>query len=335
MKKDLLVYINTYKRYDSTLSMCILSIINQTYKFDKFIIFDDNKPEFARDLRKEEHYAYLFDLMTQKGINWEYRWGKKRGAHFNHEDANMEGFKYAFFIDDDCILEPDCIENLMKEMKDDIGAVGGLILQPPTNNLPINADNKIDNLYLPNIQWFKWTGKPREVEHIYSSFLYRCNIVHHDLRLSSVVFRGETMFTHSLFLKGYKLIITPNAITWHFQSKGGIHDNQKVDNWNHDQYLFEKWLDFKKKGKKIYVLNNGLGDHYIFRQVITPDKDDIIACCYPEVFKEYPNIISIAEAERLVDTKDYDIYRFCLMNNWRGTLQTAYNALYEHINKQR
>lgn len=222
MKKDLLVYLNTYNRYNSTLPLAILSVINQTYKFDKFIMFDDNKVENAKDLREIEHFNYLFKLMDEKGIQWEYRWGQKKGAHFNHEQANMEGFKYAFFIDDDNVLEPDTLENLMAEMKDGVGAVGGLILKPPARDLPPGIDGTLDDVFKgQNIAWYKWTGAPKEVEHLYSSFLYRCGIVHHDLRLSKKAFRGETMFTHSLFLKGYKLICTPKAVTWHFENSQG------------------------------------------------------------------------------------------------------------------
>jgi hypothetical protein len=313
--------------------MAILSIINQTRKPDKFIVFDDTKE--PRDPRQTEHYSYLLKLLSQKGIDWEYIWAEKKGAHFNHEKANMMGFDLAWFIDDDCVAEPNCLEELMKEMKDNVGAVGGLILQPGAAPLPPNADNRIDDLFVPNIQWFKWDGKHRNVEHIYSQFLYRCGIVHHDLRLSSVVFRGETMFTYSLLLKGYHLVVTPSAITWHFQGQGGIHDGQKADNWNHDEQIFKQWLSFKKTGKKLYVLNNGLGDHYMFKQAIKPESDSIIACCYPEALGGFPNLISIEEASRVVDLKDYDIYRWCGINGWKGTLVKAFKEMYAHINRTR
>ena len=328
----ILVYINTYNRYDTTLPMAILSIINQTRKPDKFIIFDDTKE--PRDPRQMEHYLYLLKLLEQKGIPWEYIWAEKKGAHYSHEAANMKGYDLAWFIDDDCVAEPTCLAELLAQMKPDVGAVGGLILQPPASPLPPDAANKIDNLFTPNIQWHKWDGPPKQVEHIYSQFLYRCGVVHHDLRLSSVVFRGETMFTHSLFLKGYKLIVTPKAIAWHFQTQGGIHDGQKADNWNHDEQVFRNWLAFKKTGKKLYVLNNGLGDHYMFLQAIKPEPDAIIACCYPEVLEGY-NVMSIEDAWKIVDLKDYDVYRWCGVNGWKGTLIEAFKALYEHINRTR
>jgi hypothetical protein len=315
--------------------MAMLSIINQTRKPDKFIVFDDTKE--PRDPRTIEHYMYLFKLMDQKGISWEWIWGHKKGAHHSHEMANTAGFDMAWFIDDDCVAEPTCLEELLKEMKDDVGAVGGLIPQPPAALLPPNVTNNriADLTSMPNIQWFVWDGPPRQVEHIYSQFLYRCGIVHHDLRLSSVVFRGETMFTHSLMLKGYKLMVTPKAVTWHFQTTGGIHDGQKKENWNRDEWIFRQWLEFKRTGKKLYVLDNGLGDHYMFLQAVNPPKDAMIACCYPDVFKGYTNIISIADAQKLVDIKDYDVYLWCVHHGWKGSLVEAFRRLYEDLDRPR
>lgn len=335
-RKTILAYINTYNRYDTTLATALLSIITQTRKPDHITVFDDT-PE-PRDLRQVEHFQYLFTLMTQKGIVWDYVYAQKKGAHFSHEMANMAGYDMAWFIDDDCVAEPNCLEELEKQMVDGVGAVGGIVMHPGNGPLPPEAGNKIDDLYIPNIQWFKWVGPPREVEHIYSSFLYRCNIVHHDLRLSKKVFRGETMFTHSFFLKGYKLLVTPQALTWHFESKvGGCRsveqEKSNKEMYEHDQYLFEKWLAFKKTGKKLYVLNGGLGDHYTFLQAITPEKGSVIACCYPDIFKDKGyEIISMAQAAELVDPKDYDIYRWCSRNNWEGHIVEAYRRLYENLN---
>ena len=328
----ILGYICTKGRYDTTLPMAMLSMIQQTRRVDKFMVFDDNSDADKRNPRNMEHYHYLIKLLEDKGIPWEWVWAKKMGAHHSHEMANMKGFDLAWFIDDDCVAEPNCLEKLELEMKDNVGAVGGLILQPPAKPLPPNIDdNKIDSLHMPNIQWFRWEGKPRNVEHIYSQFLYRCNVVHHDLRLSSVVFRGETMFTHSLFLGGYRLIVTPNAITWHFQSTGGIHSGQTADNWSHDEQLFRQWLAFRRMGRKLYVLDNGLGDHYMFLQAIKPEPDSIIACCYPEALRGY-NLMSIAEAEKVVDKKDYDVYEWCVQNHWKGTLVAAFREMYANIN---
>ena len=332
----ILAYINTYNRTDKTLPLTILSIINQTVKPTDLIIWDDNKETINPNTN--ETLRYLLEVCMEKGIQWYWNPGEKKGAHFNHEKSNMMDYDLCWFLDDDQVAEPNCLEELLKEMKDGVGAVGGIIKRPWSGSLPANAANKIENLYTPNIQWFNWKGEPKEVEHIYSSFLYRPKIVHHDLRLSKKVFRGETMFTHSLLLKGYKLIVTPNAITHHFESStGGCRTKEEdvsiQEMYDHDQRIFEQWLAFKKTGKKIYMVDAGLGDHYIFLQAVTPEKGSMIACCYPEVFEgmEY-ELISIAEAEKYVSRKEYDAYDIATMTNFKGSLLEMYKKIYEDIN---
>ena len=335
----ILAYLNTYNRYESTLPMALLSLINQTRKPDHITIFDDNKE--PKDLRNIEHYKYLFDLMDQKGIGWNYVFAEKKGAHYSHEKANMMGYDAAYFIDDDNVAESNVLEELEKLLVDGVGAVGGLILKPPASILPTTVRGRMEDVFNgQNVAWYTWEGRPKEVEHLYSGFLYRCNIVHHDLRLSKKVFRGETMFTHSLFLKGYKLIVTPKAITWHFESRvGGCRtpEDEKTNTelYQHDNLLFNEWLNFQKTGKNLVFLNSGKGDHYMALQsgIITPGS--VVACCYPECFSGMDlEIISIDQGSHLVDPKDYDIYKWCSENRWKGTLIDAYSELYKQINKK-
>lgn len=333
----ILAYLNTYNRYDTILPMALMSIILQTRKPDKIIIFDDNKSENARDLRQVEHYNYIFKLMDQKGIAWEYRWGHRKGAHFNHEDANMEGFDAAWFLDDDNVAEANVLEELEKQLVDGVGAVGGLILKPPAGPLPAHLDGSMKDVWAgQNLAWYTWNGKPKEVEQLYSGFLYRCGIVHHDLRLTKKVFRGETMFTHSLFLLGYKLICTPKAVTWHFEGAGGCRTKEEEATNNemyaHDQGLFKKWLDFKNTKKRLYVFADGKGDHYMARQALDIQPGSVIACCYPECFADLDvEIISISEAQQIVDTKDYSIYTWAHKNEWKAPLIDAYREMYKNL----
>jgi len=143
------------------------------------------------------------------------------------------------------------------------------------------------------------------------------------------------MFTHSLLLKGFKLVVTPKAVTWHFQSAGGIHDGQKAANWHHDEAIFQEWIKFKRSKRKLYVLDNGRGDHYIFRQAITLEPDAVVACCYPDVFPDHKHIISIADAKRLVDIADYNVYTWCDRHQWKGHLTEAFGRLYEDLDRSR
>ena len=331
MVKKTLAYINTYNRTDTTLPLAILSVINQTHKPDALIIFDDNT-EFKNPLENPT-LKYLLDLSMQKGIQWHWLPGERKGAHFNHERANLMGYDFNWFLDDDHVAEPSCLEKLMKEMKDNVGAVGGLILKTPVEPKPNDLKtSKIDDVWSGrNIQWYSWAGKPIEVEHLYSSFLYRPNISHWDLRLSRKTFRGETMFTHAFFLRGYKLIITPNSITWHFESDGGCRTSEdSMTMYNDDDVKFQDWLKFKRTGKKLYVVDGGLGDHYMFLQTFPLEKDAIYAVCYPDLFKGYETM-SIADAEKIIDRKMYNPYDWATMNNWTGTYVEALKKIYENI----
>lgn len=332
-------YINTYGRTETLLPLTILSIINQTVKPTSLTIWDENK-DFKNPLENPT-LKYLLDLCMEKGIQWHWLRGDCKGAHHNHEKMNSrDDCDYLWFLDDDQVCESNCLEKLLEGMKEDVGAVAGLILKTPTQKLPIGIDGKLNDIYKgQNIQWYKWGGEPKECEHLYSSFLYRPNIVHFDTRFSKKSFRAETQFTHSLFLKGYKLIVTPNAVTWHFESDGGCRSTEQektnMEMYNSDNQIFSQWLSFKNYGKNLVVLNSGKGDHYMALQagIVTPGS--VVASCYPECFEGLDvELISIAQAEQIVDTKDYDIYKWCHANNWSGTLIEAYEAFYKHINQK-
>lgn len=325
----------TRGRYEHYLPMAIAAIANQTKKVDHIIIYDDNDTDKFQDITKLECYSYLMRMLEVKGISCYIEYGRKLGQHFNDERANMAGYELVWRIDDDCVPEPDVLEKLYNQMKPDVGAVGPSILTPPLWQSEVKSSS-IDHLYAQNKQWFP-IEKTEEVDHLHCSFLYRAGIAHFDLRLSNKSFRGETMFTHSLKLKGYKILITPGVI-WHFKSnQGGTRSDAQLADYEHDQLIFDKWLSFARRKKKLYVLNGGLGDHYLFRQAIEPEPNSIVACCYPEMFKDRPDIeiVSIAMAKEWVDIKDYDVYEWAYNTGYKGHIIDAIRKVYENINMQR
>lgn len=330
----ILAYINTYNRTKTLLPIAISSILNQTIKPTTLIIYDENK-EFKNPLDNPT-LKYLLDLSMEKGIQWHWLPGQRKGAHYNHETANLKDYDFCWFLDDDQVAEYNCLENLLAEITPEVGAVAGLIIKTPSQPLPRDLDGTLNDVWKgQNIQWYKWEGKSKEVQHLYSSFLYRPNISHWDLRLSKKSFRGETMFTHSLFLKGYKLIVTPNAITYHFEGMGGCRsveeEKSNQEMYDHDNDLFRKWLGVTDK--PIIIADNGLGDHIVLRKLLDDHniKDITIACCYPEVFEGF-NCISIHEAtQRGYNLDDYNLYKWMEYQQWKGDLYGAYQKLYENI----
>jgi hypothetical protein len=336
-----LVSLCTRGRYENYLPMALLSLAMQTHKPDHIRIYDDNDTDKIIDIRTIPAINYVLLLLQEKEIGWDLEYGQKKGQHFNDERANTSGYDLIWRYDDDECAEPDCLENLLKEMKDDVGAVGPLVLQPPASNkLPENALNKIADIYAPNMQWFCWEGESKEVEHLHSSFLYRAGIAHFDLSLSQVSFRGETMFTHELYMKGYKLIVAPSAKVWHFQSNTGGdrtegEEKKRAELYSHDENIFNKWLAKNKisDDAKIIYLDNGLGDHIVFSTLLEELKKKYgklrIYCCYPGIFAG-EDIRSVAEGMKIIpDVNKYNIYEWMWKHNWEDSLLEAFKKMYE------
>ena len=330
----ILCSISTRNRYENYLPMAMASVLNQTRSPDHFRLHDDN--DDPKDLRQIDAYLQLFKAFDAKGISWDVVYGQKKGQHHNHQAANKAGFAAVWRIDDDCVAESNVLEKLEAQLVDGVGAVGGIIRMPNMSFIapPAEATSMIDDIDKPNRQWFKFT-ETEEVDHLHCAYLYRAGIADFDMRLSKKAHREETLHTYSIKLKGYKVLITP-CITWHLKAQaGGIRSDDNIQDYQHDEWVFGQWLKFKKSGKKLYVLNCGLGDHYAFLQAIKPEPDSIIACCYPDMMQGHPNLISIAEAMNMVNVEDYNVYKWCGDNHWEGTLIEAFKKLYENISNSR
>lgn len=312
----------TRGRYFTTLPMVLMAIANQTKPVDKLIVFDDN--DEPKDMRNEFIYQNIFWVLNSKGIDWEWRFAEKKGQHHIHQKANLEGFDWVWRVDDDAVPEATVLENLYKHIGDDIGAVGGSVLNPPMQPVELESTATIKNIETePNIQW-GLISKVKEVEHLYCSFLYRAGVYDYNLGLSRVAHREETLFSHGLFTKGYKLLVVPGAVTWHLKNpNGGIRSETGADMYAHDEMIFRNTLAYKDK--TVVVLNCGMGDHIVFKHVLPEIKN-------PEVFSCYPEIIpgrSIAEAQALFGSLDqFNVYGKMDQWKWKDSLENAYRKLY-------
>ena len=298
------------------------AVINQTRTPDKLVIFDDN--DEPQDMRAVPLYQQLFWQMEAKGIKWEWLFAEKKGQHHIHQRANTMGYDWVWRVDDDAVPESNVLENLSKHISDDVGAVGGSVLNPPHMPEYLNSTGKLSNICNePNIQW-GLIRDVKEVEHLYCSFIYRAGICDYNLGLSRVAHREESLFSWSLHNKGYKLLVVPNAVTWHLKSPtGGIRVNDKQEMYEHDERIF--WNTVNCQGKTIVVLNSGLGDHIVFSRLLPELPNCIIFGCYPEVVPCH----SIAEANRLFgDLSQWNIYAKMAQWKWTGSLEDAYRKLY-------
>jgi hypothetical protein len=316
----ILCSVATRGRYETTLPLTIMAIINQTKKVDKLVIFDDN--DNPRDMRMHKLYTYLFEIMILKGIEWEWVYALRKGQHFSHDMANRAGYEWVFRVDDDCIPEPHVLETLFSYVDDTIGAVGGAILTPPF----IPADGitgKIENIdNEPSIQW-NFIEAVKEVDHLHCSFLYRAGVHDYNLSLSRVAYREETLFTYGLRQKGYRNLVVPNANIWHLKDRhGGVRTEEKAL-FDADDVIFQNILALDKK--TIVVLDNGLGDHIVFKHVLQHIKNPVVFSCYPDVIPGR----SIQEAKNLFgDIEKYNIYRKMDEWKWTGSLEDAFRKMY-------
>ena len=313
--------ISTKGRYDTTLSMAIQSVINQTRKIDHLVIFDDNDEDKAKDLREIQVYKYLFNIMNLKGITWQVTYGKRLGQHHNHQMANTMGFEWVWRVDDDCVPEPHVLETLMSHTSPTVGAVGGAILTPPFSPV-MGSTGRIEDIYEPSIQW-DYIKEKREVDHLHCSFIYRAGIVDYNLALSKVAFREETLFTYGLKQRGYQIFIVPHADTWHLKNQyGGVRTETK-ELFEQDDWIFHNHM--KYKDNTIVILDNGLGDHIVFKHVLPELKNPIVFSCYPDIIPGD----SIGEAYRLFgNIGQYNIYGKMDQWKWKGSLEDAFRKLY-------
>lgn len=321
----ILCSIATKDRYD-ILSSCLMSVAMQTYKPDQVTIFDDGE---QKDLRNDPIYKHIFNLFEHKKIQWSVVFTPKKGQHFAHSIANDTDVDYVWRLDDDEIAEPDVLERLVKHMTPDVGAVAGAVFEPG-KQMP-GGSGKLSNIFTsPNLQWAPG-NQIYEVDHLYSSFLYRTKIAKYNLELSPVAHREETLFTHEIKQRGYKLLVDTSIKTYHFrQEKGGIRSHDSQFFYEHDDKIFVQKME--EWGYKIINLNSGLGDHLVFFHIL-PDmlkkhKHLLIGCCYPDVFEDYKSqvtLLPVAVTERF---GSQNIYKWMIDNKWERPLLEAYKGMY-------
>jgi glycosyltransferase involved in cell wall biosynthesis len=334
---DVTVCIPTKNRYDC-LDKALLSMALQTYKPKKIVVVDDS--DNPQDIRNIPHYAYILQLLLEKGIDWDYMFGMKQGQHFSHQYVQeIAKTDLIFRIDDDEVAEPDCLKRLVGTMKADskLGAVAPSVTLPNPSQLPVGLRNRITDLNRPNMQWYKGEGT-YDADHLYSCFLYKKGIAQFDLTLSPAAHREETIFSYSIKRAGYTLAVNMDAKVYHFrEEKGGIRANPNPQFWESDERHFNNLKNQWgiNKGEKMVILDNGIGDHYAFKNIL-PDlkkkyKNLTIAATFPNVFYDETGfkMISIAEAKLMYgDISNYNIYKFMPENNWKQSLTEAFKQFY-------
>ncbi len=336
-------HISTRGRYKTMLPLAIQSISLQSVVPQRLIIFDDGD---GGEFFNESVYSHLFNVLSQKGCRVDVVKGEGRGQVLNHQKAiDMAETPYIWRVDDDNSAEPNVLENLLVHISTEgVGAVASSVHFPWSSPAPLDlsASGLIGDVKArQNVQWFKFTGT-QQVDHLHNTFLFRKEAASHGYpkNLSVVGHREETIFTHSMVLQGWKLLVAGDVITWHLRDpEGGIRLFQDTSLWQNDEDTFNAWASsngIKFNNYWLIVLDSGLGDHLAFLHVWPDIKNKadkmghtiLLAVCYPEVFLG-ESVISIADAAKLdKDLNKYNVYSFMANNNWRGNLVDAYKVMH-------
>lgn len=331
----------TRNRYDM-LAQCLVSVLHQTEKINRLVIIDDS--DEPQDIRNIPALNRLIKQAEHFGIDWFVLFGEKRGQHISHEIGQGYSEELVWRIDDDCIAMPDTVQKLKNIMFNypEIGAVGGRVLTPDAQYVSSGmASGDIHHIRThTNVQWYTDTPSGY-VDHLHCTFMYRKGIAHFRNDLSKVAHREETIFTYDIRRAGYDVFFHGDVITYHLRAaSGGIRDGV-AEMFDHDEQLFLEYLKecniIPLNRPRIVWLNNGLGDHYAFTNIL-PDMlkhypDLIVAAAYPDALSDFENlkIISIGEAEQIMterERQELDIYKFMWANNWENHIIDAYRQLY-------
>lgn len=341
---DVTCSISTKGRYFSTLPLAIMSVINQKLRPKRLIIFMDDYNEKPVDLRKYSVYQHLFQMLQDAGINWDVVFGEGKGQVLNHQKAiDMAKTEFVWRLDDDNYAEADVLEKLMACFDEKVGAVAGSV-PTPGQKMVGPSSTKISEINAAhNMQWTVGRGVV-PADHLYSTFVFRKAAAAHGYckELSVVGHREETIFSHEMKRAGWQLLIERSAVTHHLRDmSGGIRSFSDGKLWEADEAVFRRKIEewgVRLKGRRLVVLDCGLGDHWSFKMVLQevkskyPDDRITIAACYPSVFEDSGvDLISIAEAKQMLNEdrlNKMNVYHFGVQENWSGNLLDAFRELY-------
>ena len=187
-------------------------------------------------------------------------YGIQQGPMYAHEllyrNSNSE---WIFRVDDDNILDKNCLYELIDNIDNDIGAIAPLVLSPykkeiEQTNYETPIDINIHNFMSAAIvQQHIWPNYSNLIyaQHLHSSFLYRKSLaerikfIYHTSN-SSVSYGEETIFSYKIYKLGYKLLVNQKAKIFHYMAEnGGTRDKGMAiyyQEQKNDFELFEKTI---------------------------------------------------------------------------------------------
>lgn len=279
-KTKVTILLATCDRYETTLPLCLMSIFNQSYPPERVVLVDDSKVKKFYEYQTLKNILILF---KEKGIDFDYFHGESKGA-VPALQIGLDDIEDGWVLktDDDNILSYDVLELFVKNIKENIGCMSGVIVDKylhqfyikNPDKIPIEEDgyyNKIENIYSEfNIQMQQYQDTTiKKVQHIYSNYFFRRDLADdYPLELFPSSHREETIFTYSIFLKGYDLIINPLVRIYHlyYDHSSGNRQWSKENSKNNELFFIEKlkeWnivpnkLEIKYDNQKMFITKKG------------------------------------------------------------------------------
>lgn len=250
----------------------LTSLLSQTFKdWDVIIQCDDADESMPHD----HQIMTLMHRCLHEGHGWRIIRSHRQGPHIAHDrslqmakDDPRYKYKLMCRIDDDIYVKPDYLEKLFATFLEDqnceIAAVSGVYPNPARSDSEqmapqgFESDIHYAGKIEPNEPWpyicvYPAGTKPRPVEHLYSSFMFRVEaavaIGGYCRKFSQIGHREESDFSYRFHLGGWKQYIQPEAIGYHYCAPSGGIRSQNITEKNtcaeNDNRIYvrrlEKW----------------------------------------------------------------------------------------------
>lgn len=265
------ILINTRDRA-TELALLLQSLRTSNEKnFDVFILDESTTPlsnyhffgQIVNLLKKEDHKVFVKHNNIKKGIT------HARQTIVDWVRSLPFEYEYYLRLDDDCIVEPDYITQLLEVINKGYDMASGVTIPcspvPPRDPkylngiinrvvLDRNGNHKVngDDCGMP------YTSKLiLPADHFRSCALYKSEI--HEVanylptRLSPKGFREEQIFSYRLQLAGYKIGVNTHAVNYHQMTpSGGCRFPNSQQLVQQDQEMFELFTKDNPKLKKLF-----------------------------------------------------------------------------------
>jgi len=310
---QLTIGIPTRNRLDSLIRL-IDSITKQTFKNFELLISDDgNMYDLEYEIRNR--FPDLSFKVTK---------GKRVSLPVNRQTIlDNATCEYVVMCDDDHSMKPDCIEELYNTaITTNAAVVSAIWPSPVAEVIDYNSVKHLEEyrLDLDNIGegthfWWKNGWKTFCVFHkspqlIESQFagggcvLYKKEVVKKvggfPDYYSPVSFREDTDISYRVFLAGFKVIVNPKAIAYHFpEQSGGCRDTKDVDllRENDGNLFIQKILQWRKDAKNLNTIK--VASDYSSEQDLTQvDSSSQFSTAIEKVFRKI-------RPQRIIETGTY------------------------------